>query len=237
MFSSDLYNLIQARVKSGYHYGKYPVYDLTMSDVKKIESVSNKFGFPPEWMGNLINFESGGTFNPAIQNSIGATGIIQFMPATASGSCLGTTTTALKQMSFSQQMDYVDKYLQCNFNNLPASLYNPLTRKVTDKFTQTDLFMMIFYPVSVGNNNYHFPDSVKKENSGIATPLDYTNKALSASTAPFKNVSNYINKQVKQAKDNAKKTMAAAKQNLVPIVLFGVGIIGLTFITIKLARK
>ena len=50
-------------------------------------------------------FETGRTFNPAIRNSIGATGLIQFIPSTARG--LGTTTDALASMTRVQQMDFV----------------------------------------------------------------------------------------------------------------------------------
>jgi hypothetical protein len=40
----------------------------------------------------------------------GATGLIQFMPATARG--LGTSTEALAKMSAVEQLDYVEKYLR-----------------------------------------------------------------------------------------------------------------------------
>jgi hypothetical protein len=189
-FETELYNKVQARRKTSSGYAGTPIYNLTLSDTKRIKKSADKFGLKPEWISNLVNFETGGTFSPAITNSIGATGLIQFLPSTATS--LGTTTDALRKMTFQQQMDWVDKYLQANFNRLPSSLFNKTTNKITTKFTQTDLFMMIFYPVSVGNNNYQFPANVVAANGGIRTPLEYAKKALTSLSAPFASVSNFI---------------------------------------------
>ena len=56
--------------------------------------------------------ETGATFDPGLVNSIGATGLIQFMPTTATG--LGTTTTALKSLDRVSQMDWVLKFFKLN---------------------------------------------------------------------------------------------------------------------------
>jgi hypothetical protein len=53
-----------------------------------------------------MKLESG--VNPHIQNSIGATGLIQFMPKTAIA--LGTTTDELAKMDAVKQLDYVYRY-------------------------------------------------------------------------------------------------------------------------------
>ena len=63
-------------------------------------------GTTPKALLAVMKQESG--VNPAIQNSIGATGLIQFMPKTAHA--LGTTTDELKKMDGVQQLDYVYKY-------------------------------------------------------------------------------------------------------------------------------
>jgi hypothetical protein len=55
-----------------------------------------------------MNLESARTFDPAIQNNLGFTGLIQF--GTPAASSLGTTTDALKMMTRVQQMDYVQAY-------------------------------------------------------------------------------------------------------------------------------
>lgn len=223
-FSNDLYTIIQNRVKAGYHNSGYPVYNMSLADAKSLEAVANKYGFPPQWLANLINFESAGTFNPAIQNSIGATGTIQFMPDTARS--LGTTTDALKQMTFQQQMKYVDLYLQGNFNSIVASrgLYDKTTGKVNKNFTQTDLFMIIFYPVAVGQKNYQFPAYVTSANNGITVPTDYTARALA--NAPFKDVISYI-----------QTAQQVVKRNPWPVIIIGVGAVGAITTILILAYK
>lgn len=221
MFADELYSKVQARIAAGQHgYGITPIYNLSLNEAQWLQAVADRFGFPPEWLANLVNFESGGTFNPAIQNSIGATGLIQFMPATALG--LGTTTSALKAMTFKQQLAYVDRYLQQELESAaaPKGLYNKQTGKVSNAFTQTDLFMLIFYPAAVGNPNYRFPANVVAANNGIETPQDYTNRVLVASTTPFKSISPYI-QQITQA------TTAYASKNKWPIAIAGVGLMGL----------
>jgi hypothetical protein len=169
---------IQSLRAKGHSYGKYSVYNVTKDDLSALMDLTSKYGIPFEWMVNLINFESGRTFNPAIQNSIGATGLIQILPSTARG--LGTTTDELKNMSFQQYLKYLDKYI-----------YNMLRKKLTPNgkipknFTQGDLFMTIFYPVAVGNPDFIFPENVRKANAGISKPYDYTEKALKVSVFPL----------------------------------------------------
>lgn len=166
-----LYNFIQRRKESGHSYLGYPVYNATRSDINKLAQVADKYGIPFEWLANLINHETAGTFNPAIRNSIGATGLIQFIPSTALG--YGVSVNQLAQMSFSQQLDYVDAYLA---RNLKRHLNED--GKIPNTFSQTDLFMTIFYPVAVGDSTRVFPQNVQNANSGIRTPQDYTIRAL-----------------------------------------------------------
>ena len=172
------YNYIQGLRSSGHTYNGYGVYNVTKDDLKALFDISDKYGIPGEWMVNLMNFESGRTFNPAIQNSIGATGTIQFMPSTARG--LGTTTDALKKMTFKQQLSYVDRYL---YDNLRSHL--TINGKIPSNFTQADLYMTIFYPAAIGRPDYVFPASVQSANAGIAKPSDYANKALAVAVFPL----------------------------------------------------
>lgn len=75
--------------------------------MSEVNRVSEKFGLNPADMLALMRSES--SLNPqAVNASTGATGLIQFMPATARS--LGTTTEALRGMSAAQQMQYVEKY-------------------------------------------------------------------------------------------------------------------------------
>jgi hypothetical protein len=182
-----LYEFIQKRVKKGYKYSGTPVYNVSQADISKLASITKKYGIPLEWLANLINHESAGTFNPAIKNSIGASGLIQFMttinkkPMTytkANGSDSVNTAT-LRQMTFSNQLDYVDGFIY-------KVVRNKLTNgKVKKDFTQTDMFMTIFTPAAVGKPNYTFSAGTQKANGGITHPIDYTKKALAGSKAPF----------------------------------------------------
>lgn len=76
---------------------------------RKIAEVADYLGMPAVWLVDVMHFESGG-FQPGITNSIGATGLIQFMPATAQG--LGTSTAALRRMGRVEQMEWVKKYFE-----------------------------------------------------------------------------------------------------------------------------
>lgn len=222
-FANSLYNIIRTRVQKGYKYNGYPVYNLSLTDAVRFENLAVKYGFPPEWLANLVNFESGGTFNPAIKNSIGATGLIQFLPSTAAG--LGVTTAQLAVMNFAAQLSYVDKYLSKFFNSLGISrgIFDKKKAKVTSKFTQTDLFMMIFYPEAVGKPGFIFPAAVTKANSGIKIPIEYAKKALNAATTPFRNALEYI-------KAGSQKTIQYTRKHWVPVAITIAGIGSLIYL-------
>lgn len=99
---------------------------------KKVNEISQFIGIRPEWLEFCMWFES--RFNPkAKAKSTGATGLIQFMPATARQ--LGTTVEKLEQMSNIQQLDYVKKY------------FNPWRNKLR---SFTDVYLTIFFPLAVG---------------------------------------------------------------------------------------
>lgn len=74
----------------------------------KVKQVAAAVGFPVIDLLACMNLESNRTFDPAITNNLGFTGLIQFgVPA---ASQLGTTTAELRQMSRVRQMDYVQAY-------------------------------------------------------------------------------------------------------------------------------
>ena len=230
------YDYIQNRIKQGYKYGGYPIYNVTKTDLQKVSKVADKYGLPFEWLMNLINHESAGTFNPSIRNSIGATGLIQFMTniygkrmtyAKSDGSNTVTTDT-LKKMAFSEQMDYVDGFLSRGLKNVLVN------GKVPDNFTQGQLFMTIFYPASVSNPNYVFPDSVSKANAGIKTPKDYAKKALRNPVFSL----DYFPNSIKEAKDKFKDIATEVneitkKTNWLPLGFILIGLGGLAYYLIK----
>ena len=95
----------------------------------------------------MMDFETGGTFDPAQKNigpdgtpetGSGATGLIQFTPKTAEG--LGTSTEELSKMSRSEQLEYVDKHFETNLKG----------RLGDEGGDISDLYMSVLFPVAVG---------------------------------------------------------------------------------------
>jgi len=105
-----------------------------------ISDLSQKYNIPQNDLLAMMDFETGGTFDPATKNMAGsgATGLIQFMPDTAKS--LGTTTEELSEMSRSQQLEYVDKYLETNLEG----------RIGPEGADISDLYMSVLFPVAVG---------------------------------------------------------------------------------------
>lgn len=171
----DFFDFIQRRVQNNYKYLGTKVYAVTPADVSALKALGDKWGIPFEWLCNLINHESAGTFNPAIKNSIGATGLIQFLTSTAVS--LGTTTSSLASLSFQGQLEWVDKYL-ASWKSLWKKRGILTNDKANDNFTQQDLFMTIFTPDAVGKPDYKFSAATSAANNGIKTPADYTQRAL-----------------------------------------------------------
>jgi hypothetical protein len=102
----------------------------------KLKGISERLGIDKSDLLRIMTFETKGTLNPAIENGIGAVGLIQFMPDTAKG--LGTSVQALKKMTAVQQLDYVEKFYTKN--------------GVTAGMGLGDLYLMTFMPAAVTNN-------------------------------------------------------------------------------------
>lgn len=122
------------------------------SFITKLKEVALKLNINPNWLMAIIYWESARTFSPSITNSIGATGLIQFMPSTAIG--LGTTTAALRQMTAVQQLDYVYKY------------YAPYKSKIKNYI---DCYLVTFFPAAVGKPSNFIIQTSKLPASLIAT--------------------------------------------------------------------
>jgi hypothetical protein len=118
----------------------------TVATVAHIERVSNAFlsmlldmasrlGTDADWHLAVMSVESG--LRPeAVNPNGGATGLIQFMPATARH--LGTTTADLFDMSAEEQLEYVEKY------------YHPFAGKM---HSVEDVYMATFMPSMVGRGS------------------------------------------------------------------------------------
>ena len=97
-----------------------------------IARTCRNLGIPDcRWLMAVMWFES--KMKPACRNSIGATGLIQFLPSTARG--LGTTTDALRAMTAAEQMRYVEAYLRPYRGRLDSL---------------EDLYMAVLWPRGVG---------------------------------------------------------------------------------------
>lgn len=100
--------------------------------------IAASLGMPADgadWLMACIAWETGETFSPSVRNGAGsgATGLIQFMPATARS--LGTTTDELARMTPEQQLDYVYRYF------LP---YRGRLKSLADTY------MAILWPAGIG---------------------------------------------------------------------------------------
>lgn len=105
----------------------------------KVLAICTGFGWSlethPSWLMSCMAFESGETFSPSVCNAAGsgATGLIQFMPATARD--LGTSTEALACMTALAQLDYVQRY------------FRPYAKRIN---SLSDMYMAILMPKYVG---------------------------------------------------------------------------------------
>ena len=121
----------------------------------KVSAIALKLNFEPDWLMATMYSESG--LNPAARNPTGgATGLIQFMPATAIW--LGTTTEALAKMTHLRQLDFVSMYYEKFGNHL---------HKVKQF---SDLYLLTFYPkalIQSWADSKAFPDLVYKMNPGL----------------------------------------------------------------------
>jgi len=81
----------------------------------EVRRVADALKIHPADLLGLMASESG--LDPKAQNKSGATGLIQFMPDTAAG--LGTSTGALKNMTRTEQMKYVEKFLKKTLKGVP----------------------------------------------------------------------------------------------------------------------
>jgi len=125
--------------------------------IAKVQQIASQLDIDANWLMGTMWIES--KLNPvAVNSTTGATGLIQFMPATALS--LGVTTAQLKQMTNVEQLDYVYKY------------YKPYRNYIT-KFE--DLYLITLYPNADGQfagtlskpDSWALPDSVRISNPGI----------------------------------------------------------------------
>lgn len=124
----------------------------------KVFGISEQLQVNPDYLMACMAWESAETFSPSVKNMAGsgATGLIQFMPATARG--LGTSTEALAAMTAVQQLEWVRTYFKPYAGNL---------------ITLSDLYMAILWPRAIGKpDSYALWDKATKpttyrQNAGL----------------------------------------------------------------------
>lgn len=138
------------------------VYDVHAFE-EKVREVSDKLAIPPEWLMAVMHSES--RFDASVKNhkGSGATGLIQFMPATAKD--INITVDKLRNMNHIEQLDFVYTYLNGK-------------RKYHKKDFKslTDLYLAILYPKAMNEDNcytlYAKPSKSYKMNVGLDNNKD-----------------------------------------------------------------
>lgn len=102
---------------------------------ERVQEISDNLGIDADWLMLVMYFESG-LNSRAVNRTSGATGLIQFLPSTASG--LGVSTERLREMSAVDQLYYVEKYL------------TPYKNKMKDF---VDVYLAVFYPSAIGKSD------------------------------------------------------------------------------------
>lgn len=102
---------------------------------KRVYELCDRQKLTPAYLMACMAWESGESFDPSITNRAGsgATGLIQFMPATAKE--LGTSTTMLALMTPVDQLAFVEKYFSRYTGRLDSL---------------ADHYMAILWPAGIG---------------------------------------------------------------------------------------
>ena len=85
---------------------------LSGPEKQEVLTICGRLMIDPYWLMACMAFETGETFSPSVESRSGshARGLIQFLRTTAIS--LGTTTDAMAEMTFIEQMTYVEKYFK-----------------------------------------------------------------------------------------------------------------------------
>lgn len=140
--------------------------------IEKVNDIANYLGINADWLMFVMWFES--RLNPQAVNPISfATGLIQFMPATARS--LGVTTEMLKSMDNLHQLDYVFAYLK------------PYRWRMK---TWVDVYLAVFYPTAMGKGDDYVikSDIVAKQNKIFDLNKDLDISVKEIKTALIKNM-------------------------------------------------
>lgn len=126
----------------------------------KLKEVCDFLQIQENWL-LLVMYKESKISAKAINKTTGASGLIQFMPKTATG--LGTSVEAIRQMTATEQLEYVQKYLEKWKGKMRSSV---------------DVYMSVFYPVAVGKPDNFVIGSEKSQERAIEVAK--RNPAISA---------------------------------------------------------
>jgi hypothetical protein len=123
----------------------------------KVREIAAMLQIPPEWLMAVMYSES--KFDASVKNfkGSGATGLIQFMPATAGE--MKVSLERLQRMDPVHQLEYVYLYLQT------------VRERYGEFDSLTDLYLSILYPKAIGQDYcyslYAHPTKSYQQNSGL----------------------------------------------------------------------
>ncbi len=144
---------------------------LSQEFYNKVVQIANRLNCSADDLMALMNSESG--LKHTEVNSIGASGLIQFLPKTAKG--LGTTTEDLKAMTPEEQLVYVEKHL--------SKAKKTAGYKESDKIGAGTLYALVWLPAYANRdilaekendpNEYYAKNSgLDMDNDGIISKAD-----------------------------------------------------------------
>lgn len=120
---------------------------------KGVIAIGQELGINPNWIMAVMHIES--RCNPqAVNKSTHATGLIQFMPDTATKS-LNTTVEHIETLTACQQLPYVKTYLKKQKGK----------RKINSLI---DTYLLVFFPAAIGQSNDYVLQTKNRSAAKIA---------------------------------------------------------------------
>lgn len=146
--------------------------NLSAADIEALRYVAGKLGVPTAWLEGVINFETAGTWNPAIKNpNSSGRGLIQFLDATA------------RKLGYKDSLDLVQRH-----PTVQSQLRGPVL-KYFQQWTDTprdaqDFYLRVFLPdlrkappdTVIFAKNPDKQAKFRQANPGIVTVGDYVRK-------------------------------------------------------------
>ncbi|HEV2801914.1 MAG TPA: peptidoglycan-binding domain-containing protein [Pyrinomonadaceae bacterium] len=147
---------------------------------REVAAMARRLGTRPEYIMAVMSFETGGTFSPSKENrSTHATGLIQFMPATAQGMLAEDGIEVTRErareifaaMTPMEQLRYVERYFsQRKFNGRLGTLEGVYTAVLSGR-ARTNRDDVVFGP----GTNYNANAALDWNRDGQITAAEATN--------------------------------------------------------------